>query len=64
MFTNIVVTDDDMKVLASQRSMKVKEMILQSGKIEPERIFIIQPKSLSPERRETVKDSRVDLRLA
>jgi len=53
-----------MKVLASQRSMKVKEMILQSGKIEPERIFIIQPKSLSPERRETVKDSRVDLRLA
>ena len=64
MFTNIVVTDDDMKVLASHRSMKVKEMILQSGKIEPERIFIIQPKSLSPERREMVKDSRVDLRLA
>jgi hypothetical protein len=64
MFTNIVVTDDDMKVLASQRSMNVKEMILQSGKIEPERIFIIQPKTLSPERREMVKDSRVDLRLA
>lgn len=63
MFTNIVVTDDDMRVLASQRSMKVKEMILQSGKIEPERVFIIEPKSLSPERREKVKDSRVDFRM-
>jgi len=64
MHTNIAVSDDDMRALASQRAMRVKEVILQSGKIEPERIFVIQPKSLSPERREMVKDSRVDLRLA
>ena len=63
MFTNIAVSDDDMRALASQRSARVKEMILQSGKIEPERLFLIQPKSLSPERREKVRDCRVDLRL-
>ncbi|MGH7411954.1 MAG: DUF748 domain-containing protein, partial [Candidatus Methylomirabilis sp.] len=63
MFTNIVATDNDMRLLASQRSMRVKDMILQSGKIEPERLFIIEPKSLSPERREKIKDSRVDFRM-
>ena len=48
---------------ASQRAMKVQETILKSGKIEPARVFVVEPKSLSPERRETVRDSRVDFRL-
>lgn len=43
--------------------MNVKDTILKSGKIEPQRVFVVEPKSLSPERREKVRDSRVDFRL-
>ncbi len=63
MLTNIEVKDDDLRSLASQRAMKVKDVILKSGKIEPERIFIIEPKSLSPEKREKARDSRVDFKI-
>jgi len=63
MLTHIQVRDDDLRALASQRAMNVKETILKSGKIEPARVFVVEPKSLSPERRETVRDSRVDFRL-
>lgn len=63
MLTNIVITDNDLRSLATQRAMKVKDIILKSGKIQPERLFIIEPKSLSPEKRDTFKDSRVDFRI-
>jgi hypothetical protein len=43
--------------------MKVKETILKSGKIEPARVFVVEPKSLSPEKREKVRDSRVEFKL-
>lgn len=58
--THIQITDDELRLLASQRAMKVKDTILQSGKVEPERLFIIEPKALAPEKRDTVKDSRVN----
>jgi hypothetical protein len=61
--TNIEVKEGDLRSLAVQRAMKVKESILKSGKVEPERIFIIEPKSLAPEKKEKLKDSRVDLML-
>ncbi len=63
MLTNIVITDNDLRSLAAQRAMNVKDIILKSGKIQPERAFIIEPKSLSPETRDKVKDSRVDVRI-
>jgi hypothetical protein len=31
--------------------------------VEPERIFIVEPKSLAPEKKEKLKDSRVDFRI-
>jgi hypothetical protein len=43
--------------------MKVKDAILKSGQIEPERIFILEPKSLAPAKKEKIKDSRVDFKL-
>lgn len=61
--TNIEVKEGDLRSLAVQRSMKVKESILKSGKVEPGRIFIIEPKSLAPEKKEKLKESRVDLKL-
>ena len=63
MLTHIEISDADLRSLASQRATKVKDMILKSGQIEPERIFIIEPKSLVPEKKEKLKDSRVDFKL-
>jgi hypothetical protein len=63
MLTHIEVKEGDLRTLASRRSMKVKDAILRSGQVEPERIFILEPKSLAPEKKEKTKDSRVDLKL-
>jgi len=63
MLTNIEIKESDLRTLASQRAMKVKDAILKSGQVEPERVFILEPKSLAPEKKEKVKDSRVDFKL-
>ena len=63
MLTHIEVKNDDLRLLASQRALKVKDLILKSTQIEPERIFLVEPKSLSPEKKEKLKDSRVDFKL-
>ncbi len=61
--THLEIKDGDLRTLASQRAMKVKEAIVKSGQVEPERIFILEPKSLAPEKKEKLKDSRVDFKL-
>jgi len=63
MITNIVVKDDDLKQLSSQRALVVKDHILKSKQVEPERVFLIAPKAIRPEKKENVADSRVDFRL-
>jgi hypothetical protein len=63
MLTHIEIKEGDLRNLASQRAMKVKDAILKSGQVEPERIFILEPKSLAPEKKEKLKDSRVDFKL-
>ena len=61
--THTEVKEEDLRALASQRAMKVKDVILKSGKVEPERVFILEPKSLAPAKKEKIKASRVDLML-
>ncbi len=63
MLTHIEVKEGDLRHLASQRALAVKDHILKSKQVEPERIFLIEPKSIQPKEKENVKDSRVDLRL-
>ena len=63
MLTHIEINDDDLRQLASQRALNVKDYILRSKKVEPERVFLVQPKSLKPEKKEKVKDSRVEFKL-
>lgn len=60
---HIEAKDDDLRLLALERAQRVKDYILRSGKIEPERIFLIAPKSLAPDKKEHLRDSRVDLKL-
>jgi uncharacterized protein involved in outer membrane biogenesis len=63
LLNNIEVTDSDLRQLAARRAQKVKELILQPGNVDASRVFIVEPKTLSPEKKEKVKDSRVDFKL-
>jgi hypothetical protein len=63
MLTHLEIKEDDLRQLASQRALAVKDHILKSKQVEPERVFLIEPKTIQPEKKENVKDSRVDFRL-
>jgi hypothetical protein len=63
LLNNIEVTDSDLRQLAARRAQNVKELILQPGNVNASRVFIVEPKKLSPEKKEKVKDSRVNFEL-
>jgi hypothetical protein len=63
MLTHIAVKEGDLRTLASQRAMKVKDLILKSQQVDPQRVFIVEPKSLAPEKKAKTRDSRVDFKL-
>jgi uncharacterized protein involved in outer membrane biogenesis len=60
--THIQVTDDDLRALASQRANAVKDALTRA-QVPPERIFILTPKALAPEKKEKQKDSRVEFKI-
>jgi len=62
-YTHIEIKDEDLRTLANQRAAYVKEMLLKTGKVTVDRVFIIEPKTLTPEKKDKVKDSRVDFSL-
>jgi hypothetical protein len=61
MLENIKVTDDDLKALAEERSQKARDYLVESGKMDPARIFLVKANALAPEKMEKVPDSRVSL---
>lgn len=63
MLTHMEVKAEDLHMLAAQRSARVKDAILKTGKVEAGRLFVVEPKSLSPETKEKLKASRVDFAL-
>ncbi|MDA8174155.1 MAG: DUF748 domain-containing protein [Nitrospiraceae bacterium] len=63
MLTHIKVTNDDLRQLASKRALAVKNYIIKSGKVAPDRVFLVEPKSLAPEKKDNLKNSRVDFKL-
>ena len=63
MLTNIEAGDGELRQLAARRANTVKDALLQAGKVEPERLFIVEPKGLAPEKKDKVKDSRVDFKI-
>ena len=63
MMANIEITDSDLRQLAAKRAQNVRELILKSGDIAADRIFIVEPKTLVPEKKEKVKNSRVNFKL-
>ena len=63
MLTHIRVTDDDLRRIAIDRGSHVRDRLVASGKVEPGRIFLVEPKTLPPEKKEKLRDSRVDFRI-
>ncbi len=63
MFTHIKINDDALRLLASKRALHVKDYFLNAGGIDPKRIFLIEPESLEPEKKDSVNNSRVDFKL-
>jgi len=63
MLTNIIVKDEDLRNLALERATSVKDFILKSGKVTPNRLFIVQAQPLIPEKKENLKSSRVDFKI-
>ena len=44
LYEHIPVTNDDLRLLAYQRAGKVKDDLIKNGPVEPERIFLTEPK--------------------
>jgi hypothetical protein len=59
MYTHLQVTDDDLRLLAQRRARAVKDYLVASKQVEPERVFLVEPKALAPEKKEKQRDSRV-----
>jgi len=63
MLTNIAVKDEDLRNLSLERATSVKDFILRSDKVAPNRLFIVQAQNFTPEKKENLKASRVDFRI-
>ncbi len=63
MLANQQVTEEDLKALAGERALATRDYLLQSGQVQPERLFIVEPETLEGEKKEGVKESRVDFKL-
>ena len=62
LYTAIEVTDNDLRQLAHQRALVTKTYLLQAGKIDPKRLFVLEPKmDAKPDSR--VQTSRVQFSL-
>ena len=64
MLTHIKAGDEELRQLAARRANTVKDALLKSGKVDAARVFIVEPKGLAPEKKEKVKDSRVEFKIA
>jgi len=61
--THTAVGEEELKSLATQRARHVRELLLQTGKTTADRLFLLEPKTLAPEKKDKIRDSRVDFSL-
>jgi hypothetical protein len=59
----ITTSQDDLRLLARQRAQVARDRILKSKSISPERVFLVEPKSIAPVHKDGIRDTRVDFRL-
>jgi len=51
----IKISDNDLRLLARSRALSVQNVILRAEKIDPNRIFILQPNNLTPQNKIILK---------
>jgi len=61
MLENLKVTDDDLKGLAEARSQQVRDYLIETGKINGSRIFLVKADTLTSEKIDNASNSRVSL---
>jgi hypothetical protein len=47
-------------LLAQRRAQAVRDSLFASKQVEPERVFLLEPKALAPEKKKNQRDSRVE----
>lgn len=63
LLSTIQVSDDDLRSLAYEWAVKVKEYLQEAGKIEPRRLFLREPVLVTAADQAKVKGNGVDLKL-
>ncbi len=63
MLTNTVIKEEDLHALARRRSARVMQALAKSGQVEAGRLFIVDPKTLAPQKNGKLKNSRVEFKL-
>lgn len=63
MHDNIEVTKDDLRLLALERAENVSDYLQVKGKVEANRLFLVEPATLAPEKKGKGKESRVNFRV-
>ncbi|MFO7959034.1 MAG: DUF748 domain-containing protein [Candidatus Brocadiia bacterium] len=63
MLARFAPSEEDIRALARERAEAVRSTLLASEKVEPSRIGLSAPESLSPKERKGMKASRVEFRL-
>ncbi|MBI9083145.1 MAG: DUF748 domain-containing protein [Desulfobacterales bacterium] len=49
LYTQIAVTDNDLRQMAAERAARVKDYLLETGKMAPERVFLKEPAPVAAE---------------
>ena len=60
MMTHAQVTEGDLRQLALDRAARVRDALVSGGEVESGRIFLVEPKSIAPPKKDNAKDSRVE----
>ena len=57
---SITITENDLRILATERAANVKDYILNDDRITPERVFVLEPGAPPEEITEEIKLNRVN----
>jgi len=63
LLTHASATDEDLRRLANERAQSVKTWLVETGRIAPERVFLVAPKLGGDGIKEKGRGSRVDFSL-
>jgi len=63
MLTHIEVGEQQLRDLAARRANTVRDALAKAG-VAPDRLFIVEPKTLAPEKKENLANSRVEFKIS